>query len=76
MIDQIPATNMGYPIIAAIPTDTPGEYAVTAQRTDRDDYITWLWHKDSGFYWGHYGMHRNAALRDMAGRALREDEPI
>ncbi len=78
---MIGTTHSDHKIIAAVPTDHPGEFAVTGYRrsTTRHvaQYVTWQTDGKDNFYWGHYftahdqsnGSLRDAALADMFSRA-------
>lgn len=65
-----PAANAGYQVIAMVPA-TP-EYVVVGCRNlnGRDEYVTWLWSPEEGFYWGKYDYSTmNDAVFGMCKRA-------
>ena len=65
-INNIPETNVGFDIIA---TAKIGEdEAVVLGQNGASEFVTWIWSKHGGFFWGHYHNSRTEAYKEYFAR--------
>lgn len=67
--DSIPEENVGYEILTYEKSSKQSDVTVVLGHNKKiDEYVTWEYRKQTGFYWGHYFGDIQSAYADLKER--------
>lgn len=68
-IHDIPGENVGFKIIGAtFVNENEAVVLGEVKSPTASRFVTWIWSKQGGFYWGHYHDSRSVAYKDYFAR--------